>query len=78
MFPLVEFCIANLANGAQETYDILDQDPNIEVLEYGCLSFCSECAQGYYAIVDGELVQADTPAQLTEKIYKHIEEHSIW
>jgi uncharacterized protein YuzB (UPF0349 family) len=78
MFPLVEFCITNLANGAQETYDILEQDPNVEVLEYGCLSFCSECAQGFYAIVDGELVQADTPTELTQKIYAHIENNPMW
>ena len=38
MNPLVEFCISNLANGAQETLEALEKDPNIDVLEYGCLS----------------------------------------
>ena len=76
--PLVEFCISNLANGAQETYEILERDPNIDVLEYGCLSFCTKCAQGFYAVVNGDIVEADTPAELTKRIYEYIEENPMW
>lgn len=76
--PLVEFCISNLANGAQETYDVLDCDPNVDVLEYGCLSYCTKCANSFYAVVNGDVVEADTPAELTEKIYAYIEENPLW
>ena len=76
--PLVEFCISNLANGAQETYDVLDRDPNVDVLEYGCLSYCTKCANSFYAVVNGDVVEADTPAELTEKIYAYIEENPLW
>ena len=75
--PLVEFCISNLANGAQETYDVLDRDPNVDVLEYGCLSYCTKCANSFYAVVNGDVVEADTPAELTEKIYAYIEENPL-
>ena len=78
MNPLVEFCISNLANGAQETYDVLDRDPNVDVLEYGCLSFCTKCDRSFYAVVNGDVVEADTPAELTEKIYAYIEENPLW
>lgn len=78
MNPLVEFCISNLAMGAQETYDILDQDPNIDVLEYGCLSYCAQCSQSLYAIVNGEMVEANTPEELTKKVYEYIEENPLF
>ena len=42
MNPMVEFCVSNLANGAQEAFEILEQDPNLDVLEYGCLSYCTK------------------------------------
>lgn len=78
MNPLVEFCISNLANGAQVTYDILDKDPNVDVLEYGCLSFCTKCERSFYAVVNGDVVEADTPDELTQKIYTYIEENPLW
>ncbi|WP_339195545.1 YuzB family protein [Solibacillus sp. FSL R5-0449] len=76
--PLVEFCISNLANGAQQTYEQLEQDPDIDVLEYGCLSYCTKCAENFYAVVNGDIVEADTPEELTKCIYKYIEENPMW
>jgi len=78
MNPMVEFCINNLANGSQKTYEILERDPNIDVLEYGCLSYCTKCSESFYAIVNGELVEADSPEALTEAIYQFIEENPLW
>lgn len=76
--PIVEFCISNLANGAQETFETLERDPNIDVLEYGCLSYCTKCAESLYAIVNGEIVQADTAQELTDRIYQYIEENPLF
>ncbi|MFJ3389639.1 MULTISPECIES: YuzB family protein [Lysinibacillus] len=78
MNPMVEFCISNLANGSQKTYEILERDPNIDVLEYGCLSYCTKCSESFYAIVNGELVEADSPEALTNAIYQFIEENPLW
>ncbi len=75
---MVEFCISNLANGAQQTYEVLERDPNIDLLESGCLSFCTKCAQTLFAVVEGEVVEADTPEELTKKIYAAIEANPIW
>lgn len=78
MNPMVEFCISNLANGSQATYEVLERDPNIDVLEYGCLSYCTKCSGSFYAIVNGELVEADSPDELTKAIYQFIEENPLW
>ncbi len=78
MNPLVEFCVSNLANGSQETLEVLEKDPNIDVLEYGCLSYCTRCSDTLYALVNGEMVEAETPEELTKKIYQFIEENPLF
>lgn len=78
MNPIVEFCMSNLANGSQKTLEALERDPNIDVLEYGCLSYCTACADSLYALVNGEIVKADTPEELTKKIYQFIEENPLF
>lgn len=75
---MVEFCVSNLANGTQETFEVLERDPNIDVLDYGCLSHCTKCVESYYAIVNGELVEADSPAELTKAIYQFIEDNPMF
>ena len=35
--PIIEFCISNLASGAQIAREKLEQDPNLDIIEYGCL-----------------------------------------
>lgn len=78
MNPIVEFCMSNLANGAQSSFEQLEKDPDLDVLEYGCLSYCSACAESLYALVNGEIVEADTPEELTRKIYEFIEENPLF
>lgn len=78
MNPLIEFCVSNLANGAQEAFEILENDPNVDVLEYGCLSYCTRCSETIYALVNGEMVEADTPEELTKKIYQFIEDNPLF
>ena len=78
MNPIVEFCMSNLANGSHESFEKLEKDPNLDVLEYGCLSYCTICAESLYAMVNGEIVEADTPTELTERIYQFIEENPLF
>ena len=75
---MVEFCISNLVQGAQTTYETLEKDPNIDLMEHGCLSYCTKCERSLYALVNGDIVQADTPEELTKKIYEYIEENPLW
>nr|MDH3153371.1 YuzB family protein [Bacillus licheniformis]MDH3161593.1 YuzB family protein [Bacillus licheniformis] len=77
MFPIVEFCVSNLAQGSQEAKEILEKDPNLDVVEYGRLSYCGQCMQTMYALVNGEMVTANNPAELVENIYKFIDENEL-
>ncbi|MCO6341141.1 YuzB family protein [Staphylococcus epidermidis] len=77
MFPLVEFCISNMAKGSDVVFEKLENDPNIDVLEYGCLQNCGLCASSLYAHVDGDIVEGNTPDDLLKNIYQHIEDNDI-
>ncbi|MEC1262142.1 YuzB family protein [Bacillus swezeyi] len=77
MFPIVEFCVSNLAQGSQKAKEILEKDPNLDVVEYGCLSYCGQCMQTLFALVNGEMVSGNNPAELVENIYEFIEENEM-
>jgi uncharacterized protein YuzB (UPF0349 family) len=55
--PIIEFCISNLANGSQKAREILERDPNLDIIEYGCLGHCGICAVTLFALVNGERVR---------------------
>ncbi|MCI4139749.1 DUF1450 domain-containing protein, partial [Bacillus vallismortis] len=52
MNPMIEFCVSNLAHGSQEARAILEKDPNLDVLEYGCLSYCGTCMESRLSLVN--------------------------
>ncbi|WP_428911162.1 YuzB family protein [Niallia sp. Krafla_26] len=70
---LIEFCITNLANGAQKARAELERDSNLDVVEYGCLSQCGKCHHTLYALVNGEVVMGENSEQLVENIYDYID-----
>ena len=65
------------AKGGDYVYDKLGKHPEVDVLEYGCLNNCGLCSSGLYALVDGEVIEGDTPEDLLNNIYKHIEENDF-
>jgi uncharacterized protein YuzB (UPF0349 family) len=75
--PLIEFCIKNLADGAQKALEQLERDPNIDVLEYGCLGYCGKCALSLFALVEGEVITGETPDELVNNIYNFLEENML-
>ena len=74
MYHIVEFCSSNMLKGSKEVFDTLNQDPEIDVVDYGCLSNCGICSKMFFAYVDGQTVSGETPEQLQARICKHIEE----
>ena len=76
--PIIEFCISNLASGAQIAKEKLEQDPNLDIIEYGCLSYCGKCNHSLYALVNGEVVTGETPEQLVDHIYQFLEENPLF
>ncbi|MBU7595459.1 YuzB family protein [Metabacillus halosaccharovorans] len=78
MKPIIEFCISNLANGGQAALEKLERDPNLDIIEYGCLSYCGKCGHSLYALVNGEMVTGDTPDELVENVYTFLEENPMF
>lgn len=74
MRPIIEFCVSNSSHGTEEIIRKLEQDPSLDVIEYGCLGNCGECYLSPYVLVDGEAVYAETPDELYEEIMKKIKE----
>ncbi len=65
---IVEFCVSNMHHGTEEVLRKLEQLPDVEVIEYGCLGNCGECYLSPYALVNGESVVAETAEQLYDLI----------
>ncbi len=76
--PIIEFCISNLASGSQKALEALEKDSNLDIIEYGCLGYCGKCAQSLFALVNGEIVMGETPDELVDNIYLHLEENPMF
>lgn len=68
----IKFCENNFDHGVEQVIEKLKAE-NIGVEVEGCLAYCGECAEGPFALVDDELIQADSAEALYEKIKKMIE-----
>lgn len=73
MRPIIEFCLSNLASGSHDAMEELEKDPNLDIIEYGCLNHCGTCALDHFALVNGEYIAGDTPEELVSNIYKYLE-----
>lgn len=79
MRPLIEFCVNNLTPEVDAVKAELEQDPDIDVMEYSCLGNCTECYVRPYALVDGEFVAADSGPELLKAIREAIDEQEdMW
>lgn len=66
---VIKFCENNYDLGAEEVMGRIEnelEDVDIEVAT--CLGYCGECAVGPFALVNDELVVADTPGELFDLI----------
>lgn len=78
MNPIIEFCINNLASGSHKAKEELEKDLDLDVIEYGCLSHCGLCSQSLFALVNGDRVTGETPEELVENVYQHLEENPLF
>ncbi|MBL3198968.1 DUF1450 domain-containing protein, partial [Klebsiella pneumoniae] len=56
----------------------LENLPNLDVLEYGCLGYCGICFEGPYALVNGEVVQVATVEELVNNVYEYLDENPMF
>ncbi|SEN56790.1 DUF1450 domain-containing protein [Lihuaxuella thermophila] len=74
----IEFCISNLVNGSLSVYYRLKEDfPQLEIRAERCLGYCGRCVNTFFALVDNELVEAETPDELCENIIYTIAEKTF-
>lgn len=71
---IVEFCVSNMHHGTDEVLRKLEELPDVETVEYGCLGNCGECYLSPYALVNGESIVAESAGELFELIVKAIKE----
>lgn len=65
----VKFCENNFVHGVEEVISKLQENnENAKVIVESCLGYCGDCAEGPYALVNDELVQADSADELYEAI----------
>jgi len=74
MRPIIEFCTNNMHHGTEKVLKQLEENPEYDVIEYGCLGNCGQCYMEPYALVSGEIVAARTSDELYEAILKKIEQ----
>lgn len=76
MRPIIEFCSSNAST--QYVMLRLEKNDEYDVVEYGCLNNCGQCYAEPYALVNGEIVAAASPAALYDAIIAKIEEAAAW
>lgn len=76
--PLIEFCMSNVAQGGYQALEVLEKDYDVDVMESSCLSYCSLCSEKLFAVVEGEVIQGETPEELVKNIYDFINEHPVF
>jgi len=78
MRPIIEFCASNLGHGTDKLMHKLEQNPEYDVVEYGCLNNCGQCYLMPFAMLDGEIIEADSPEELEAAIDAKIKEMEAW
>ncbi|WP_413363970.1 DUF1450 domain-containing protein [Lysinibacillus sp. 3P01SB] len=73
----VEFCISNLSFGSADAYDELTGREDVIIEEAGCTSHCETCDSCLFAIVNSEIVKADTSEELLQMIEEKMEENIL-
>ncbi|NLY86676.1 MAG: DUF1450 domain-containing protein [Tissierellia bacterium] len=68
----IQFCENNFSHGTEEVVNKL-KDENYDLEVESCLGFCGDCAVSPFALVNDELLQADTPNDLYEMIKDYLD-----
>ncbi|OCL27947.1 hypothetical protein U472_01735 [Orenia metallireducens] len=70
---VVSFCENNFIHGVEELLDRIEEElDGVSVEVEACLGFCGDCAMGPFALVDGDLFQAETVDDLYQMIKEEV------
>lgn len=69
----IKFCENNFSQGTEEIIERLKEETeDVEIQIEPCLGYCGDCAVSPFALVDNELIQADTPEDLYDLILEQL------
>ena len=71
--PIIEFCASNMHHGTGTLMKKLEQNPDYDVIEYGCLGNCGECYLAPFGMVNGEIIAAASVEELELLIMQAID-----
>lgn len=70
----INFCENNFTHGTEDVVVRLKKEAkDVKVEVESCLGYCSDCAMQPFAVVDDEMVLAESPEELYSKIMELIE-----
>ncbi|SDX68639.1 YuzB family protein [Paenibacillus sp. CF384] len=69
---MIEFCASNMHHGTDRLMKKLEENPDYDVIEYGCLGNCGECYLAPFGLVNGEIIAGETIEELEELMMKAI------
>lgn len=72
----VELCVSNRIYDSEEI-DALLARADLDIYEIGCNSQCETCDHHFYAIVNGEILAADSAPELLEQIDEELTHNSV-
>lgn len=71
---IIEFCTKNLHHDNGDLFKKLEENPEYDVIEYGCLGNCGECYMMPFAYLNGELISEASSEELETSIERKIKE----
>lgn len=72
----IELCVSNRIYDSEEIDQLLTRS-DVDITEVGCNSRCETCDVAFYALVNGEMIQADSASLLVKRIDEEIATNSI-
>lgn len=71
----IQFCENNFQYGTEEVKArLMEEFDEADIEVFPCLAMCEECAEGPYAIVNDEVIQADSSEELFQQLRNMIKE----
>jgi uncharacterized protein YuzB (UPF0349 family) len=74
MRPIIEFCTSNMYHGTDKVMKKLEENPDYDVIEYGCLGNCGQCYHEPFALLNGEIIVAASADEVYDEIIAKIKE----
>lgn len=70
---VIKFCENNFVHGTEDVVEKLKENFDAKIIVDSCLGFCGDCTNGSFALVNNELIEAESPEELYDVIAETLE-----